>query len=174
MDLSTQIARDQFRWPVARSIDITAPAADVWRAISEPGNLVASHPLCKYNPVEVWDRENSLDAVHYLNGVVYARRFRDWHEGRGYDLEIFHGERRLAWVSWRIEALGDERASLKIAVYPLGLQHLKPIVRWAPHLVLLRPKMRAYLDSVLRGFEWSIIRGDAVPRNQFGAHRWFS
>lgn len=174
MDLSTQAARDQFRWPIARSVDIAAPASDVWRAISEPGNLVASHPFCKDNPVNVWDREHSRDAVHYLNGVVYTRRFRDWLEDRGYDLEIYHGERRLAWVSWRIEALDDERASLTITVYPLGLQHLKPIVRWAPHLVVLRPKLRAYLDSVVRGFEWSITRGPPVPRNQFGAHRWFS
>ena len=43
MDLSTQAARDRFRWPIARSVDIAAPVTDVWRAISEPGNLVASH-----------------------------------------------------------------------------------------------------------------------------------
>jgi hypothetical protein len=174
MDLSTQAARDRFRWPIARSVDIAAPVTDVWRAISEPGNLVASHPFCKDNPVEAWDRENSRDAVHYLNDVVYTRRFREWHEGRGYDLEIYHGERKLAWVSWRIESLGDERSTLTITVYPLGLQRLRPIVRWAPQLFFLGPKMRAYLDSVVRGFEWSIMRAQAVPRNQFGAHRWFS
>ena len=174
MDLSTQAAREQFRWPIAGSIDIAASAADVWHAISEPGNLVASHPFCKDNPVEVWDCENSRDAVHYLNGVVYTRRFREWHEGSGYDLEIYHAKRKLAWVSWRIEALDDERASLNITVYPLGLQHLKPIVRWAPQLLFLGPKMRAYLNSVVRGFEWSITRGQSVPRNQFGSHRWFS
>ena len=174
MDLSTQAVREAFRWPIACSVDIAAPAADVWRAISEPGNLVASHPFCSDNPVDVWDGKSSRDAVHYLNGVVYTRRFREWHEGRGYDLEIYHGERRLAWVSWRIDALGDERASLGITVYPLGLQHLTPIVRWAPHLVFLRPRLRAYLDSVVRGFEWSITHGQAVPRNQFGKHPWFS
>jgi hypothetical protein len=174
MDLSTPAARERFRWPIARSVDIAAPAADVWRAISEPGNLVASHPFCKDNPVEVWDRERSRDAVHYLNGVVYTRRFRDWCEGRSYDLEIYHRERKLAWVSWRVESLGDGLSSLTITVYPLGLQRFRPIVRWVPQLVFLAPKMRAYLDSVVRGFEWSITHGHAVPRNQFGTHSWFS
>lgn len=174
MDLSTQAAREQFRWPISRSVDIAAPAADVWRAISEPGNLVTSHPFCKDNPVEVWDREKSIDAVHYLNDVVYTRRFRDWLEGRGYDLEIYHGERKLAWVSWRIEALGDAGSKLTITVFPLALQRLRPFVRWAPQLFFLSPKLRAYLDSVVRGFEWSITHGDVVPRNQFGSHPWFS
>jgi len=31
-----------------------------------------------------------------------------------------------------------------------------------------------YLQSVVMGFEWYVIRGEVVPRNQFGPHPWFS
>jgi hypothetical protein len=54
------------------------------------------------------------------------------------------------------------------------MQHLPPIVRWLPHLFVLRPRLRAYLESVVRGYEWYITKGEPVPRNQFGAHPWYS
>jgi hypothetical protein len=34
--------------------------------------------------------------------------------------------------------------------------------------------LRRYLSSVTRGVEWWVTRGEPVPRNQFGSHRWFS
>jgi len=38
----------------------------------------------------------------------------------------------------------------------------------------VRPMLSKYLSSVVRGFEWYVIRGEPVPGNQFGSHRWFS
>jgi hypothetical protein len=34
--------------------------------------------------------------------------------------------------------------------------------------------LKKYLESVVRGFEWYVMRGEPVPRNQFGRHPWFS
>jgi hypothetical protein len=63
---------------------------------------------------------------------------------------------------------------LRIAVYPHALQDKPAAIRWAPHLFYIAPKLRHYLSSVVRGFEWYVVRGEPVPRNQFGSHSWFS
>ena len=166
--------RDAFRWPVSASASINTPASGLWEAIAEPGCLRDAHPFVASNPVQQWPGADSRDEVHYLNGVCYRREFREWHEGVGYDLEIFHEARLLAWVSWRVTAEDDATSALHITVYPAGLQHLPVAVRWLPHLAVVRPKLRAYLESVVHGFEWSITRCEPVPDNQFGEHPWFS
>ena len=164
----------KFRWPVSAGQKIAAPANEVWRAISMPGNLDVYHPFCKSNPVEVWDRENSTDEVHYLSGWVYKRRFRQWYEGIGYDLDIFRGEERMASVSWRIVEVDAASCRLQITVYPMLLQNWPVILRWLPHWLRLRPFLRSYLRSVVRGIEWYVTRDEPVPRNAFGKHPWFS
>ncbi|MDJ0910475.1 MAG: hypothetical protein QNI99_14855 [Woeseiaceae bacterium] len=163
-----------FRWPVSARQTIGAPAADVWSAIAASGNLESCHPFCAENPVRIWPGPGSIDEVHYLNGIVYERRFQSWYEGEGYDLEIWHKQQKLADVIWRIEPTGDESSVLEITVLPLGLQNLPTWLRWAPHVFVLRPRMKSYLQSVVRGFEWYVTRGESVPRNQFGTHPWFS
>ena len=112
--------------------------------------------------------------MHYLNGIVYRREFRSWREGEGYDLEIFHKTRKTAGVTWRITPISDESCQLSITVYPAAVERMSVLVRWAAYLFVIRPKMRSYLDSVVRGFKWYIEKGEAVPRNQFGPHPWFS
>lgn len=163
-----------FKWPVAVSRSISASARDVWQAISMPGNLEPCHPFCSKNPVEVWPGEESRDEIHYLSGWVYARRFCRWIEGVGYDLEIGRRGGRQSFVSWRITPEDGHNCTLRITVYPHALQGLPVIIRWVPHMLSIGPMLRKYLSSVVRGFEWYVTRGEAVPRNQFGSHPWFS
>ncbi len=163
-----------FRWPVAVARSIAVPVESLWAAISEPGNLERCHPYCARNPVAVWPGERSRDEVHYLNGLVFERRFQRWIDGKGYDLEIGRRGGPTSHVSWRIAAQAPGRSSLRITVYPHLLQRLPAAIRWLPHWLRLRPMLRAYLASVVNGFEWYLTRGEAVPRNQFGAHPWFS
>ena len=153
---------------------ISSPAGDVWAAISASGNLESCHPFCAENPVRVWPGPGSIDEVHYLNGIVYERRFQSWYEGEGYDLEIWHKQRKMADVLWRIQSTGESSSVLEITVLPLALQRIPVWLRWAPHLFVVRPRMRTYLQAVVRGFEWYVTRGESVPRNQFGTHPWFS
>jgi hypothetical protein len=68
----------------------------------------------------------------------------------------------------------SQNCTLRIAVYPDALQNLPVAIRWLPHAVSIGPMLRRYLSSVVQGFEWYIIRGEPVPRNQFGSHPWFS
>ena len=112
--------------------------------------------------------------MHYLSGWVYERRFTAWYEGIGYDLEIGRKGGGRSSVYWRLTDIGGERSSLDITVCPGGLQHLPVAIRWLPHLLKLRPPLQSYLDAVVRGIEWAVVRQEAVPRDAFGRHPWFS
>jgi len=163
-----------FKWPVAAEQAITAPAQKLWDAISMPGSLELAHPFCARNPVQFWPGPDSRDEVHYLSGWVYERRFCQWVEGVGYDLEIGKGDGGTSFVSWRISPLNNQSCILRITVYPHVLQKIPVMIRWLPHMLRLRPMLKMYLESVVRGFEWYVIRGELVPRNKFGKHPWFS
>jgi hypothetical protein len=92
----------------------------------------------------------------------------------GYDLDIGRTGGVSSFVSWRITPVNDEACILTIVVYPHLLQGVPVVVRWLPHLVRVRPMLKAYLSSVVQGFEWYVKRGEPVPRDQFGSHPWFS
>ncbi len=163
-----------FKWPVAATQPIPAPAEKVWEVISMPGNLEPCHPFCAKNPVQVWPGETSRDEVHYLSGWIFERRFSRWIEGVGYDLEIGRCGGRSSFVSWRIIPVNHQKSVLRIAVYPHALQNIPVAIRWLPHILRLGPLLRRYLSSVVRGFEWYLVRNEPVPRNHFGSHPWFS
>lgn len=174
MDDYSAALLQRFKWPVAVTQSIAAPAETVWAAISMPGNLEYGHPFCDKNPVSAWRGAESRDEVHYLSGWVYERRFKRWIEGVGYDLEVGgHGEAK-SLVSWRVAAADKGTCTLTITVYPHLLQNMPVSLRWVPHVSYLRPMLDRYLSSVVRGFEWYVTRQEPVPRNQFGTHPWFS
>lgn len=164
----------RFKWPVTASRTIAAPASKIWEVISSPGGLPLYHPFCEKNPVFEWPGADSHDEVHYFNGVVLVRRFTDWYEDVGYDLEIGRDGGRQSVVAWRIASVKERRSALRITVFPHAVQHLPVIARWAPHFFWLQPGLKSYLKSVVKGVDWFINHGQPVRRNQFGAHRWFS
>ena len=171
--LTEQQKRD-FKWPVTGSIDIAAPAARVWEVISGPGNLLACQPFCAANPVNKWPGRGSRDEVHYLSGWIFERHLHTWLDGEGYELEIGRHGGSKSEVCWRITPIDAGRARLTITVYPSFFEGRPTLLRWLAHRLKVRPLLASYLDSVVRGFDWYISRGEAVPRNQFGRHAWFS
>jgi len=162
------------RWPITVEQAIAAPADDVWIAISTAGNLETCHPFCKRNPVHAWGGAQSCDEIHYLSGRVYERRFREWHDGVGYDLDIYDGDRHLAAVSWRINEVDQESSTLQITVLPLLPPNWPVVLRWFAHWLRLKPYLRSYLRSVVMGVDWYVTKGEAVPRNHWGKHPWYS
>ena len=162
------------KWPVKASQTIEAPMDRVWEIISTPGNLELCHPFCLRNPVHVWPGAESRDEVHYLSGWVFERKFFNWINGVGYDLEIGRRGGRKSTVSWRLAELERGATNLQITVYPGYLLGVPAIFRWIPHFASLAPRLNSYLSSVVKGFEWYLTRGEAVPRNQFVRHPWFS
>ena len=163
-----------FKWPVKAGRLIAAPATRVWEVISSPGNLTQFHPYCRSNPVHVWPGRSSHDVVHYFNGLVLERRFTEWYESSGYDLEIGTVGGRTSVVTWRIEPIDEHASSISITVYPHALQHTPTVLRWLPHMIKIRPNLKVYLQSVVMGLEWFVANDQPVRRNQFGAHPWFS
>lgn len=166
--------KPRFKWPITVAQSIAAPADKVWDVISMPGNLERCHPFCAKNPVDTWPGSESHDQIHYLNGLVYERRFCRWIEGIGYELEIGRIGGRSSFVSWRLQPIDPGHTDLIISVYPYVFQNLPLAIRWVPYILRIRPLIRRYLTSVTKGFEWYLTRHESVPRNQFGSHPWFS
>lgn len=173
MDYSVENIQ-KFKWPVSVSRKIAAPPQQIWSAITNPGNLDDCHPYCEKNPVHQWPGVGSKDTIHYYSGWILHREFITWMDGKGYDLTIGREGGRKSFVSWRITEEPENTARLRISIYPFALQNISVAVRWIPHLVMLRPALSSYLDSVLKGFEWFITTGEPVRKDQFGSHRWFS
>jgi hypothetical protein len=121
-----------------------------------------------------WPGPDSHDKIHYFNGVVLVRRFTDWRDEVGYDLQIGRTGGRTSVVSWRITPTGEQRSSIEIAIYPHAVQKTPIIARWLPHFFWIQPQLKGYLQSVVKGLDFFITQGHRVKRNQFGAHRWFS
>jgi hypothetical protein len=164
----------KFKWPVAVSRTIEAPPSKIWEVISSPGMLPQFHPFCEKNPVVKWPGPESHDEVHYFNGVLLVRRFTDWYENTGYDLEIGRAGGRTSVVRWRIAQIEERQNAIWIAVYPHAIQRVPIVVRWIPHLMWVEPHLKLYLQSVVKGLEFFITHGKPVQRNQFGSHPWFS
>lgn len=162
------------KWPITASQVIEASAFDTWKVISSPGILEKCHPFCAGNPVQVWSGADSRDEIHYLNGLVYERRFYQWQGGSGYNLEIVRNTKVIAIVKWRISEINDQRCKLQITIHPVFPRKYPVSIHWLIYTFRLRPMLGKYLKSVVKGFEWYVTKGEPVAPNQFGKHPWFS
>ncbi len=165
---------DKYLNPVSKSIIINAPTKKVWEVISTPGILELCHPFCKSNPVENWDGKNSVDFVIYNNGLRYQRIFTHWNDSIGYDLLIGRRNGKKSKVIWRINQTSNSSSKLKITVYPYYLSKYPKLVMPLINLFVIGPQLRKYLSSVLKGFNYYLMEGKPVQKNQFGTHKWFS
>ena len=160
--------------PASSSIIIEAPSEKVWETISTPGVLELCHPFCKSNPVENWNGKNSVDLILYYSGLRYQRIFTDWIEGVGYDLLIGRRNGKKSKVVWRINKINEAASELKISIYPYEFSNYPKVIRPVINFFYIGPMLRKYLASVLKGFNYYIIAGKPVEKNQFGNHNWFS
>lgn len=163
-------------WPfyAENSVVIDAPKSVVWKSISSPGNLNDSHPFCQENTVQNWPGEGSVDTLEYLNGFIIVRKFQSWNEGEGYSLLIGREGGRKSFVEWSLSEINEKRTLLKIRVHPHLLSDWNRITASLAYVFYIRPKLKKYLYSVTRGFEWHIRNNKKIPRNHFGEHPWFS
>lgn len=163
-------------WPfyAENSVIIDAPKSEVWKSISSPGNLNNSHPFCQENTVQNWPGEESVDTLEYLNGFTIVRKFQSWNEGEGYSLLTGREGGRQSFVEWSLSEVNEKRTLLKIRVHPHLLSDWNRITASLAYLFYIRPKLKKYLYSVTRGFEWHIKNRKKIPRNHFGEHPWFS
>jgi hypothetical protein len=158
--------------PVSNSINLDFDRHTVWKIISEPGNLNKTHPFCKSNKVVNWDKDKHEDILEYLNGVILHRKFYKWDKNKGYELNIGRENGKKSKVIWKIT--GDKKSKLTIIVYPHVFSNRNRIVYFIIYTLFIKPGLRRYLSSVLRGYKWFLENRQPVPRNQFGKHKWFS
>lgn len=153
---------------------IEAASDRIWEAISQPGHLERVHPFCRENAVQQWPGVGATDTITYYSGVHYQRDFVTWYEGEGYDLEIGPPPDKTARVSWRIQTLEAERSELGIEVTPYLETGLSASRKGSYQRRFFGDSLVQYLDSVVKGVDHLVTTGQAVRKNQFGSHPFFS
>ena len=152
-------------------IDAELPA--VWELISKKSNLELFHPFCRNNKVIKWSKENSIDEIEYLNGLVLNRTFCNWIDQVGYDLYINQKGNPPSYVSWRLKRM-ENGCEISISIYPYLFNSANKLFNVIPFYFIVRPLLAKYLHSVIGGMKWYIENGTPTPKNHFGAHKWFS
>jgi hypothetical protein len=165
---------EKYLKPVSKSIIIKVLPQRVWKVISKPSNLELCHPFCESNPVEKWAENESIDFVNYYNGLKYQRIFTNWIDGQGYDLLIGRKNGKKSKVIWRINKSDDLSSELKITIYPHYISEYPNLIQSFIYFFYISPMIRKYLTSVLNGFQFYIMQGKPIRKNQFGTHKWFS
>ena len=153
--------------------EINATEDELWDVISQPGHLELTHPFSKSHSVTSWPGVESNDVLIYLSGLRYERYFTDWSEGSGYTLQIGGREGKKSKVIWEISS-EENKTFLSITIYPHFLANTPRFFSFLPYELLIRPKLTSYLNSVLGGIDYYLVKKESVPKNRFGTHKWFS
>ena len=153
--------------------EINATEDELWDVISQPGHLELTHPFSKSHSVTSWPGVESNDVLIYLSGLRYERYFTNWDEGKGYTLQIGGREGKKSKVIWEISS-EENKTFLSITIYPHFLANTPRFFSFLPYELLIRPKLTSYLNSVLGGIDYYLVKKESVPKNHFGTHKWFS
>ena len=164
------------RWPLLskQSLIVNVNRGEIWDLISTPGNLESFHPFCESNQVSIWPGVGAKDKIRYLNGMILHRRFLYWKDLSGYSLMIGEKGGPESYVEWHLDDSANESTNVTISVHPYYLKNSPLILSSFPYLTYVRPKLNAYLKSVLTGLAYFGETGNQVSKNQFGEHSWFS
>jgi len=165
--------KDRYNWCVTGTLDTHLSSSDLWNIISRPSNLELFHPFCDKNLVIAWPGVGSIDQIFYYNGLVLERNFISWVENKGYDLLIGKKNGELSFVSWQIKENGG-RSKLSISIYPYAYNKGRKLINILPYLLVVKPILTSYINSVMRGLEHYINTNRKVKKNQFGNHNFFS
>ena len=159
---------------VSSNIELKIQVEDIWKTISSHGNLNFYHPFCHTNKVIEGDK-NSIkkDILIYLNGVIYEREFFYWDEMNGYELMIGKKNGKKSKVVWKI-LKNKNNTFLRIDVFPYKTDKINSLLYPFVFYFYIRPKLKSYLNSVLKGLEFYLYNNQKVEKNQFGTHSWFS
>ena len=159
---------------VSCSISLNKQSKDIWKAISSHGNLNFFHPFCHKNIVIEVDKSLiKKDILVYLNGLVYEREFYKWDKMNGYELMIGKKNGKKSKVQWKISKTKNHN-SLIINVFPYKTDKINSLLYPFVFYFYIKPKIKSYLKSVLRGLEFYLNNNQKVVNNQFGMHSWFS
>ena len=152
-------------------IIINSDETEIIKLIKSPSNLEKFHPFCKKNKVVVWNKEKSIDFVEYHNNKIYKRKFIDWSDN-GYNLDIYE-KRKLANISWNVVKISNNKSSLIITAVPY-LPFKYKIINQLIFKLYVKPMLKNYLNSVVKGLKYYIETNNIIKEDQFGKHMWYS
>ena len=91
----------------------------------------------------------------------------------GYQIKIGTKDGKKSDVIWKISALG-KFTELTITVTPYLSSKTPKFFYPLFHYFIIKPKLKSYLGSVLKGIKFYLNTEKKVKANQFGTHPWFS
>ena len=141
----------------------------VWKIISMKSNLELFHPFCKRNRVIKWSKENSIDEIEYLNGMILKREFCKWENNYGYELYINNKGKPPSYVSWKLRKI-ENKCIVSITIYPYLFNKGSKIINIFPFYIFVKPYLKKYLKSVVRGLKLYTEKGLPIKKNHFGKH----
>jgi hypothetical protein len=142
----------------------------VWEIISSKNALELFHPYCLKNDAIDYKKK---DKLVYLNGLIYIREFSVWKPNKGFELSIGKKGGKKSKVIWEIKIL-DRGCEVKISVFPYSSSKISKYFHPIVNIIIVKPKLRKYLQSVLTGLKFYLDTNIKVKKNQFGKHAWFS
>ena len=142
----------------------------VWEIISSKNALELFHPYCLKNDAIDYKKK---DKLVYLNGLIYIREFSVWKPNKGFELSIGKKGGKKSKVIWEIKIL-DRGCEVKISVFPYSSSKISKYFHPIVNIIIVKPKLRKYLQSVLTCLKFYLDTNIKVKKNQFGKHAWFS
>ena len=143
----------------------------VWDTISLKNGLEFFHPFCLKNK-EIRGNKKS-DELVYLNGLTYIREFTSWKPNQGFELNIGSKNGKKSKVQWQLQSSGMG-CELKISVFPYKSSKISKFLYPFVNFFIIKPRLKKYLQSVLKGLKYYLDHKQKVQKNQFGEHPWFS
>ena len=143
----------------------------VWDTISLKNGLEFFHPFCLKNK-EIRGNKKS-DELVYLNGLTYIREFTSWKPNQGFELTIGSKNGKKSKVQWQLQSSGMG-CELKISVFPYKSSKISKFLYPFVNFFVIKPRLKKYLQSVLKGLKYFLDHKQKVKKNQFGEHPWFS
>ena len=156
------------------SRSLPASAAQVFSVLERPGHLEPFHPFCRENTALVWDESERRDRIVYLNGLRLDRQFVQWSPGEGFELLIGGSVEKRSLVTWTLRDDSSASSTITITVRPYIYADKNRVTNATLHALWIRPRLNAYLTSVVNGLNQYLETGERVARNAYGAHPWFS
>ena len=156
------------------SVSLPASAAHVFSVLERPGHLEPFHPFCRENTALVWDEFERRDRIVYLNGKILDRQFVQWTPDQGFELLIGDSIDERSLVTWTLRDNSSASSTITIRVRPYIYAGKPRVTNATLHALWIRPRLNAYLSSVVNGLHQYLETGEQVARNAWGSHPWFS
>ena len=155
-------------------MSLPASAAQAFSILERPGHLEPFHPFCQENTALAWDDSERRDRIVYLNGLRLDRQFVRWTPDEGFELLIGGSAEKRSLVTWMLRDDSSVSSTITITVRPYIYAGKTRVTNATLHALWIRPRLDAYLTSVVNGLNRYLETGERVARNAWGSHPWFS